>query len=537
MLLLQSTKVGTVKTVFEPDVICTLRFCSDSFGNVKTSGGDPFSARVLDTTCTPFSCVAYVSDNGDGTYTLSYIFQQAGTYQLEVTLNDQAVGTGTNITSPLKLTVLSATANRAIDLSKTSVSGSGLAGTVAGTAASFDITAVDALGIRLLQGGAVFTLQATPSGGNSVQSTPTSNIVDNGDGTYTVTYSTSAAGVYTLSLFSGNTPVTSLSGRTIRVLPGPSVASKTTLAGNFTPSAITAGQAVQASILPMDAYGNPVVYNDNYPASKDMFTLRITPILNTNGSPKEGAVTTLKNQTYQASAVLTTRGSYQLQILLAGQPIATPPTVVTVSPGLASPIRSSLQGLGLTTTWAAGIPIEVELYPYDDFNNYIDPTIATCLANFTSTSGSSTSIPCSRYQGIQRIYQGLPGAGTYTMTVTLLQNGSSVAIGSPQQIIVAAGAPFSKLCNASGPGVSTGGQAGQPTSFTVAVRDAYNNPVVKPTTVSVQVVNVATGVRIDGTVTSNNDGTLTATYTAASSGAHQVCFLTEIACIWTVCLR
>jgi hypothetical protein len=484
--------------------------------------------------------VAYVSDNGDGTYTLSYIFQQAGTYQLEVTLNEQAVGTGTNISSPLRLTVLSATANRAIDLSKTSVSGSGLAGTVAGTAASFDITAVDALGIRLLQGGAVFTLQATPSGSNSVQSTPTSNIVDNGDGTYTVTYSTSAAGVYTLSLSSGNTPVTSLSGRTIRVLPGPSVASKTTLAGNFTPSAITAGQAVQASILPMDAYGNPVVYNDNYPASKDMFTIRITPILNTNGSPKEGAVTTLKNQTYQATAALATRGSYQLQILLAGQPIATPPTVVTVSPGLASPFRSSLQGLGLTRTWTAGIPIEVDLYPYDDFSNYIDPAITTCWANFTSTSGSSTSIPCTRYQGIQRIYQGIPVAGTYIMTVTLSQNGflgANVAIGSPQQIIVAAGAPFSKLCSASGPGVSTGGQAGQPTSFTVTVRDAYNNPVVKPTTVSVQVVNVATGVRIDGTVTSNNDGNLMATYTAASSGAHQVCSLAEIVCIWTGCLH
>ncbi|GAQ86232.1 hypothetical protein KFL_002770090 [Klebsormidium nitens] len=502
----------------------------DSLGNAKSTGGDSFYARALDPSCTPANCSAYVSDNGDGTYRVNYNFANAGTYKMQVMLGGQNVGTQTNVSSPVTLSILSATTTRKIDVTKTSASGVGLAGAVAGTTATFVITAVDSNAIRLFQGGATFQMKVWPPAAGAAQGAFTTSVIDNKDGTYTVSYSYTKAGSYVMTVSMGDTPLTSLTRQPLVILPGPTAAGMTTLAAKFAPAAITAGQSVQAVIVPTDAYSNPVAYGDNYPAASDAFSVRVMP---TGGAIRDYPVAFV-NQSYQASVTLNTASSYQLSVLLAGQPIATGASTVTVTPGLASATSSFLTGafsapLKTPNLWTAGQAQEIQVFLYDSFSNYVPmDTGASCQGTFTASGGATLDVPCARYQGVQRIYSAiglLQTAGTYTLTVTANQTafpGVSVPIGQPQQILVNAGAPSAARSSASGPAVSTGGQAGVPTSFTIACKDAYGNPVLNPGAVSVQVVTTATNSRFPGTVVNNNDGTLTATYTAVVSGPHKV---------------
>lgn len=514
--------------------------CSDSSGNPKTAGGDPFAVRILNTSCTPDVCTAYVRDNGDGTYTLRYKFTQAGTYRLNVTLGDQHVGSRTNVSSPLKLSILSATAGRVIDLSKTSVSGDGLLGAVSGIAASFVVTTYDASAIRLFQGGAIFKLQMTPSASNRVQKVPTSSVTDNKDGTYTVSYSTVGAGTYAMSLFGGSTgsiPIPALSGAAVTVLPGPTVAAKTTVAP-FTPKAIIAGQIVQALIAPGDAYGNLVAYGGNYPATNDNFIVQAIPGKNAVGYPTNYSVTTVYNQAYLATANLTGVGNYLLTVLLGGQLVATGAFTVAVAVGQS--VNPFIVGAGINGPWPAGTAQEVDVYPFDYVNNDIDAySGCTCVGYFTSAIAPTVVSPCAITDGSTNGWDGsdipmgflymLPHisvAASYTLTVNITQTAypgyvNSKTVDTP--IVVSPGDPSPTFTKAFGPGVSpTGGQAGQNTSFTIAVKDGFNNTVPNPTGVTYQVTNVATGALIYGSMVNNNDGTLTVTYMPLTAGAHKV---------------
>lgn len=516
--------------------------CSDQLGFFKTTGGDPFSVRLLDTSCPPDQCSAYVSDNADGTYALRYKFAQAGTYRMDVTLSGQAVGSGTNVSSPVTVTILSASASRPIDLSKTSVSGDGLAGAVAGTMASFVVTTYDSSGIRLFQGGAVFKLQMTPSASNRVQSAPKIAITDNKDGTYTVSYNTAGAGTYVMSLFggtTGNTPTPALSGATATVLPGPTVAAKTTVAP-FSPKSIVAGETlVQALISPMDAFGNLVTYNGNYPATTDQFIVQAIPGPNSLGDPKNFTVTTVVNQTYLATVNVTSGvGTFQLTVLLAGNPIATGAFSLAIAAGRS--VDPWVHGEGTIGQWTAGIGRELYVSPFDFFFNEIDAYKpgCTCTGYLTSAMAPTVVSKCAisdttyvlwdeNEMPFGDLYMQPPikVAATYVLTVNITQTAYPGYVNTythPDLIVVNPGDPSAPFTKAFGPGVSsTGGQAGQNTSFTIAVKDAYNNSVPNPTGVTYKITN-PTGGLVYGTLVDNKDSTLTATYMPLATGTHKV---------------
>ena len=117
----------------------------DQFMNPRSVGGDAFTVEVVGPTLGETS----VSDNGDGTYAASYKVQRKGRYQLRVRLNGIHVGVlwkaqGSNVINPSPFGFLDVY-EVAPPLEAVSVQGIGLSTVVAGSAATFAVTARDGL--------------------------------------------------------------------------------------------------------------------------------------------------------------------------------------------------------------------------------------------------------------------------------------------------------------------------------------------------------------------------------------------------------
>jgi hypothetical protein len=145
----------------------------DIDGAPRTDGGDNF--RVVFEHDSGESVDASIVDNDDGTYDADHVLTKAGDYKVHVLL-DSGVPVAD---SPYGVYVkpLPSAANTYAD-------GKGITSPFDNEPAVFTIHAVDENGKHLKEGGDEFeVLLATPTG-DSLPST----IVDNSDGTYTVTY-------------------------------------------------------------------------------------------------------------------------------------------------------------------------------------------------------------------------------------------------------------------------------------------------------------------------------------------------------------
>lgn len=452
---------------------------------------------------------------------MAYKSATNGTYQLAVTLNGQPVGTATDVSSPLTLAILSPSTKRPIDVSKTLVSGVGLNGAVAGTAAGFKITTMDANSIPLAQGGVRFQLILNPS------SNTTAKLIDNTDGTYQAVYSATVAANYTLTLTVNETiPVPALTAAKVTVVAGASAPEKTTLAGpGFAPS-LVAGQSVQAVIVPADAYGNLVTYTSDYPPSKDVFSLRLYD--GAGSAVRDVLVSAGTGQIFRPAMLLTASGNYSLQVLLAQKPIASGKAPVTVSPGPISPSMSYVSGANFAGA-TAGAPRPDGVALLDEFGNQVGAADgATCAVTFTSLAPGVPSVmaACAPARGNFVAAAPLNVSGTYQMTVTAAYGASNVTVtsGVPDTVTVQAGRPSAAQTTVSGIGVTVGGQAGKPASFSIAVKDDWGNEVANPSAdgVAVTVTNVATGKATAGTVARADGNILRVTYSVTSSGTFQV---------------
>jgi len=104
--------------------------CRDAFGNPRAVGGDVVAAKVV----VGLSLVwAAAADNGDGTYTMTYVVPVTGSFKLEVMLGTTAV-----MGSPFTLVVSPSVTSAALSFAE----GAGTPGS-AGAATTFVIRPVD----------------------------------------------------------------------------------------------------------------------------------------------------------------------------------------------------------------------------------------------------------------------------------------------------------------------------------------------------------------------------------------------------------
>jgi uncharacterized protein (DUF2141 family) len=150
----------------------------DGDGKPVPHGGDPFVVGISG----PSSSPADIKDNGDGTYSVNYVVDTPGDYTVDVSLHGQPIKD-----SPFRVLI-----KPNVDPNFSYAEGPGLEGAVDNEEAHFTIFARDGYDQPRTEGGDDFTVVI--DGPEPV----TVNVVDNGDGTYAVSYLPLVAGDYVI---------------------------------------------------------------------------------------------------------------------------------------------------------------------------------------------------------------------------------------------------------------------------------------------------------------------------------------------------
>lgn len=543
----------------------------DSFGNLKSSGGDPFrlSLRCLTPSCGGSGALlagATINDIGDGTYTGSYMSSTEGTFSLEVTLRNDAVGVVPS-RSPFSVSISAAAGP--ISLRNTEALGLGLSEGRAGTPAEFTIIAADTLGIQLTEGGNLFSAEVKqflpadgvePSGpGFSLASrksgTPNS-IVDNQDGTYTVSFTANTAAYYSVMVWGDAARTTALAGSwpvKMRMYAAPTVASACLLdPGQPLPTVVPAGRIIKTGILAFDRYGNRQQYVPGVQDNDDFSIAAVSDTLpNVIGSARMSA----DKQGYDLELVVSTVGIYRIDIRLKNRFTGIQETIGTgstyplqVTSGVLSAERSTASGLGLLggivgqtlrvsvlVSDTGGNPVAVSGLPSGICQARLQPQRgpnAGCTMGGSSV-GPSTGIcdcipiACQSALGSPNRYNldmAATCAGDYVLRVLL---GNSPINSSPFPLTISPGETAPSRVVLAGTGLSRA-TAGSEATFTMQAADAYGNLRYKggDTFAAWLEHSPAGGVNpapdVYATVTDSGDGTYSAVYTPEGIGSHQL---------------
>jgi len=177
----------------------------DIDGAPRTDGGDNF--RVVFQHDSGESFTASVIDNEDGTYDIDHVLTKPGDYKVHV-LVDSGVSVAD---SPYEVYV-----KPLPSASKSYADGKGTISPFDNAPAVFTIHAVDADGKPLKEGGDNFEVLVNTPDGTPL---PAPSIVDNGDGTYTVTYHPEHPGDYDADVRVGGRSIGGFP-KTVRVREG-----------------------------------------------------------------------------------------------------------------------------------------------------------------------------------------------------------------------------------------------------------------------------------------------------------------------------
>jgi filamin len=246
----------------------------DPEGHKRADGGDNFAVTVKG----PVDVTPHIKDNGDGTYDVTYKTDEPGNYEVNITVDGK----------PLKDLPVKVDIRPTPSPHHTYAAGPGLTkGEVFDNApAVFTIHAKDPKGNPLTRGGDEFKVDIK----GPVHVEPT--IVDNNDGTYTVTYEPTAVGDYNVDI--------TLDGHDIKDAP----------------HHVTVKEGTDAGLSGFGSFTLTVVAKDKKGVAKtfggDSFEVTIT------GPAEQIDVKAFDNDngTYTAAYALVGSGSYKVEVKL-----------------------------------------------------------------------------------------------------------------------------------------------------------------------------------------------------------------------------
>ena len=236
----------------------------DGFGNDVTAASVGFSYAV---TLEPIGVAATVTPRGDGQYSVSYSCTTSGTYTLTVRSSDSQLNTQYGVT----LTPGNA------DLSK--FSGSGVSTGDAGALVQYVVQGRDTYGNALTaDSGSSFSITVGHLvNGQHEQVAAQTSVAYAAEGRYDVTFTLTASGSYSVSIFSAgtSTPLAVVGSPFERaVQPGVRSAGDCLVTGNVIANggagALSAGTTAQISVTSVDSYGN------RYTAGDTSFSLAVS---------------------------------------------------------------------------------------------------------------------------------------------------------------------------------------------------------------------------------------------------------------------
>ncbi len=460
----------------------------DAAGNALTTGG--LDVAFVLGTGTSAGTLSPVTDEGDGTYTAVFTATTAGTARsIGATIGGAAVTTpGPAIT----------VTPGALSLAQTTVTVAA-ASIAAGDATTITLTARDASGNALGGGGATvaFSLGAGTSVGTIGPTT------DQGDGTYTATFTATGTGSARTILASVNgDPVTS-TAPTITVSAGAVSPSQSTV--SVADATVASGSATTVMLTARDGLGNILTGGG------------LTVAFTLGGGSSAGTfslVTDAGDGTYTATFTATVAGTARvIGATIGGVAVTSAPATITVTPGALSLTQTTVV-VGVPTL-PAGDTTSVTLTARDAAGNVLaGGGLAVAFSLGAGTSGGALGPVTDR------------GDGTYTASLTATAVGSarsvlatvggeSVASAAPTFTVIAGAVSLGQSSVSVSTATTTSGSV---VTLTLVTRDAAGNAL--PTGGLAVAFTKGSGTS-DGDIsvtTDLGDGSYTATFTATAAG-------------------
>ncbi len=360
----------------------------------------------------------------------------------------------------------------------------------AGTATDVVVQARDASGYALTSGGA--TVVMTVSGANAAGPI---TAADEGDGTYTASYTPTAAGTDRVAITMDGTPI------------GGSPLTSTVDPGSVSPAHSTAtvpsgsvGSATGITVRARDDYGNPLSSGG------------AQVVVSVSGANNPGALTVTDrgNGTYTASYTPTSAGTDQVAITMNGTPLGGSPFTSTVAPAGASPAHST----ATVPDGMAGLPTDIVVQARNASGEPVSYGGATVVVTVSGANNPGSLGVTDRGNGTYAASYTPTSTGTDQVDITM--NGTPIG-GSPFTSTVAPGSASPAHSTATVPD----GIAGLPTDIVVQARDESGDPFDFG---GATVVVTVSGANKAGslTVTDRGDGTYTASYTPTSAGTDKI---------------
>ena len=438
----------------------------DAFGNVVQTGG---ATVALATT---LGVLSAVTDHHDGTYTAALTSTSAGGATVSGTLGG----------SPLANTgAATFNAGSAPNAARSSITAAPTSLT-AGSPSTLTVQARDAFGNDLAAGGATVVL--------STDLGTIGAVVDNGDGTYTATLDSNAAGVaHVGATVNGE----ALAGTTVSFVPGAvSAGTSTVTAGGSSVSTDGAGTTV--TVVVEDARGNPIP-SSHVTLAHDGGSSTIDPILGTDTDSSGIATFTVADTTAETVVYSAT----------AAGTLLTPTATVQYLPGAASAAQSSLAASPGSITAGGSATITVRLCDAHG-NALTSGGDAVTVASDSGTVGAVTD----------------NGDGTYSATLTATQAGTAhlsataggTALPGTASVSVgpAAADAAQSTITATPTKINADGTSGDAT-ITVQLRDTYGNAL----RAGGASVDLASSLGTLSSVDDKGDGTYSATLSATGA--------------------
>ncbi|MED6241044.1 hypothetical protein ATANTOWER_018906, partial [Ataeniobius toweri] len=418
------------------------------------------------------------SDNGDGTCSVSYLPTEPGDYLVNILFENVHIPG-----SPFRADI-----QMPFDPSKVVASGSGLKKAKVGEISVLNVDCSRA-------GPGQLSLEAVPESSptSPVGSGPGSDmkakteVVDNKDGTYTVTYVPLSSGMYTLMLKYGGKAVP---GFPAKVMVDPAV---------DTSKVKVFGPGVEGQAIFREATTDFTV--DARPLTRRGGDHVKAEVKNPSGALTECVVTDKADGTYSVEYTPFENGVHRVNVLYDDTPVPRSPFRVSVTEGC-DPSRVVATGPGL----------QQALTDQTNTFNIITRGAGIGGLGITVEGPSESKMSCKDNKDGSCSVEYVPHTpGLYEVNITY---GGEHIPGSPFKVPVKDVVDFSKV-KVSGPGVVSGVRANIPQSFTVDCRKAGEAPLAVA-------VTGPKGLAEPVEVIDNGDGTHTVSYTPSVEGPYSV---------------
>ncbi len=371
---------------------------------------------------------------------------------------------------------------------------------VSGTLADVTLESRNQKGVRIWVGG--HTVVFSTSGGSSAGTL--SSVTDQGDGTYTATFTGQGAGTATTITATLDGQAVTQPLPTITVVPGPIAIASTTI--DVRPATILVGGVATLELVTRDAAGNPLGRG----GSRVQFV-----VTSGTSTGTMSAVTDHRDGRYTATFTAGTIGTpLTFAATVDRATVAGALPVLTVAHGVAA----HLSYLRLSTdSIAIGDGVQATLRVLDSLGIPRTSGGETVLFQVLSGPGTGTGTIDSTVDH---------GDGSYTAQFTSTAAGSAVAIGATLNGVPVGGPYPTVVIRALPPTpqqstVSVGRDtvaAGETTSFIAMVVDQLGNPIITGVTVTFNLASGGTSNGIIGAATLQPNGSYSASFTGIRAG-------------------